>query len=153
MILKILSTIILFIIILYVWLLKPYMHYDYMRISDTPTTIIAEYYTVTGEPLCTKFYKIENGKLTTKGISPNMPFDIPDPHSLTEFKDGDRITLTGFTYEWWATNLITNNIQKRDINMIDVITMQVSDSVIYKTKALDKSPKAFKHENYTNCRV
>lgn len=138
--------------IFYIWLFKPYMNYDHVRTSNTPNTIVAEYFTVTGEPLCTKFYKVEKGKLTTKGIIPNMPFDIPDPHSLTTFKDGDRITLTGFTYEWRATNMITNNIQKRAENIIDVITMQVSDTVIYKTKALDQTPKAFTNVNYINCR-
>lgn len=47
--------------IFYIWLFKPYMNYDHVRTSNTPNTIVAEYFTVTGEPLCTKFYKVEKG--------------------------------------------------------------------------------------------
>jgi len=152
MIVKILLGIVIFIITIIVLLLQPYMKYSYVRTSNTPTTIIAEFYTVTDDALCTQFYKIEEGKLTNKGIFPNMPNDIPDPHLSTEFKDGDRISLTGFSYEWWATNILTGRIQKRSINMIDVISWESSNSTFFKSENLDLSPTTFKHENYVNCR-
>jgi len=123
-----------------------------VRIADTPTSMTAEYYTVTGDPLCTKFYKVENGKITNKGVIPNMPHDVPDPHTLNIFKDGDRITLTGFTYEWSETNRITNKTTKHMIDMIDVISWQYPDSIKYESTTSDLSPKSFKHENYTDCR-
>jgi len=123
-----------------------------VRIGDTPSTITAEYYNVTCNPLCTKFYKVEDGKATNRGVFPNMPSDIPDPHTLSIFEGGDRITLTGFTYEWTETNLITNNTKKRVIDMIDVISWQYSDSIKYDSTTSDQNPKSFKHENYTDCR-
>ena len=152
MIMKFLFIIIICLVAGFIWLLQPYMQREYVRISNSLTTIEAEYITVTGDPLCTNFYRVEGGKISNNGIFPNMPEDIPDPHSLTEFKDGDRVKLTGFLYQWRETNLITGAVSTRQINMIDVLGWQSSASANYQSKQADTSPGAFRHENYTNCR-
>lgn len=136
---------------LYIGLLQPYMQREYVRLSDAPVTIEAEYFTVTGDPLCTKLYRVIDSKITNNGVFPNMPQDIPDPHNLAELKDGDRLALTGFLYEWHETNLITGTTSQRAINMMDVIGYQALN-INYQTKLTDITPGAFRHENYTNCR-
>jgi len=115
MIIKVTLGIMLILSALYIWLFKPYMEYDYKRMSDIPIIIESEYFTITGEPLCTKFYKVENGKITNKGIFPNMPIDIPDPHIFSDFKEGDRVAFTGFIYQWHATNKITGESSQKGI--------------------------------------
>ncbi|WDE07923.1 hypothetical protein SG34_014150 [Thalassomonas viridans] len=149
---KILSVAVICLTAFGLWLFQPYMQREYVRLSETPVTIEAEYFTVTCEPLCTQLYRVENGKITNNGVFPNMPADIPDPHSISELKDGDRLLLTGYLYVWQETNLITGSISTREINMIDVIRWQTPDRVSYKSQQSNHAPAAFRHENYTDCR-
>jgi len=128
------------------------MEYDYKRMSDIPITIESEYFTITGEPLCTKFYKIENGKITNNGIFPNMPIDIPDPHLFSDFKEGDKVTFTGFIYQWHASNLITGKSTQKVVNMIDVISWKASNLNSYTSKIIDLSASSFKQESYISCK-
>jgi len=115
-------------------------------------TLESEYYNVTGAPLCSKFYKVENGKITNNGIFPNMPIDIHDPHSFSDFKAGDRVTFTGFIYQWHSTNLITGESSQKIINMIDVISWNSGNSKTYTTNERDLNPSDFKQENYISCK-
>lgn len=149
---KITFSIMLIFSFVYIWLFKSYMKYDYKRISEIPIAIETEYFNVTGEPLCTKFYKVENGKVSNKCIYPNMPIDIPDPHSFSDFKEGDKVTLTGFIYQWHATNLITGESSQKVINMIDVISWNSGNSKTYSTNETDLNPSDFKQENYISCK-
>ncbi|WP_281557666.1 hypothetical protein [Thalassomonas sp. RHCl1] len=136
----------------FLWLSEPYMQRQYVRISNSPITIEAEYFTVTGDPLCTKFYRVMDGKITDTGIFPNMPTDIPDPHAVAAFKDGDRVELTGFLYQWQETNLVTGTTRSRPVNMIDVLTWQASTGIHYQSKQTNTQAGAFKQVNYTNCK-
>lgn len=152
MFLKITFSFMLIFSFLYIWLFKPYMDYEYKRVGDIPVTVESEYYNVTGESLCSKFYKVENGKITNLGIFPNMPIDIPDPHSFLDFKAGDRVTFTGFIYQWHSTNLITGENSQKFINMIDVISWHSGDSKNFISNETNFSPSAFTQENYISCK-
>jgi len=152
MFLKITFSIMLIFSFLYILLFKPYMKYEYKRVGDIPETVESEYYNVTGEPLCSKFYKVENGKITNNGIFPNMPIDIPDPHSFSDFKAGDRVTFTGFIYQWHAINIFTGVSTQKVVNMIDVISWKSGDSKKYTSNETDFNPSGFKQENYISCK-
>jgi len=128
------------------------MEYDYVRDSETPTTLVAEYYNVTDDALCTRFYEVESDEITNLGIYPRMPNDIPDPHSISEFRDGDRISLTGYTYHWRETNIITGSIRVRKINRIDVISWKKGDGFSFLSQKPRASNTRFKSENYIGCR-
>ncbi|WDE14218.1 hypothetical protein [Thalassomonas haliotis] len=134
-----------------IWLFAPYIEGKYVRQGGL-TTIEAEYFTVTGDPLCTKLYRVEKGKITDHGVFPNMPADIPDPHTVSELKEGDRLLLTGYLYQWQETNLLTGTISKRKVNMIDVIRWQQSNRLIYKTQQREFAASAFSQKNDTDCR-
>lgn len=145
------------IIAAYVIVFKPYVKREYQRTSNEPTKIIAEYVNVTGDPLCTKFYLVEDGQLTGKGVFPKLPTDLADPHNKG-LKDGDRISLTGYTYHWVTKNLITNNSTVRPVYMIDVLAWELitssnasKSSTAFQSSIEDHSPENFMGENYTDC--
>ncbi len=133
---------------IFVWLTKPYMSYQSVRIGDTPTTIEVEYLSMTGDALCTKLYEINNHQ----GIFPNVPDDLPDPHSIPSLKEGDRITLVGYPYEWQAKNLITQSVKKKPIGMVDVVAWNKGAEIRFASNSKNLSPDKFKRENYSDCR-
>jgi len=65
---------------------------------------------------------------------------------------GDRVTFTGFIYQWHSTNLITGETSQKVINMIDVISWKASNLKSYTSKQADFSVSAFKQENYISCK-
>ena len=145
---SILSLLLLVVIAFFVWLTKPYMSYQSVRIGDTPTTIEVEYLSMTGDALCTKLYEIHNHQ----EIFPNVPDDLPDPHSISSLKEGDRITLVGYRYEWQAKNLITQSVKKKPIGMVDVVAWSKGAEVQFASSSQNLSPDKFKRENYSDCR-
>lgn len=145
---SILSLLLLVVIAFFVWLTKPYMSYQSVRIGDKPTTIEVEYLSMTGDALCTKLYEINSHQ----GIFPNVPDDLPDPHSISSFKEGDRITLVGYRYEWQAKNLITQSVKKKPIGMVDVVAWSKGAEVQFASSSQNLSPDKFKRENYSDCR-
>ena len=140
------------VVAVFIALTKPYMEYGYGRVDNQPVTIEVEYINVTGDPLCTKLYKVINGEVSDEGIFPNIPSDIPDPHDVAELTDGDRLSLTGYLYEWQEKNLITGNTQHRSVNQIDVISWQQGNHLVYKSSLKGISGSQFSKRNYTDCR-
>jgi len=131
----------------FIWLTRPYMDYQSVRLNSEPIDVIAEYRSMTGDPLCTKLYDISSNK----GIFPNVPGDVPDPHDIAVLKEGDRITLIGYSYEWQAKNLITGNIQKKPSEMIDVIAWSKAGDISFKTQLKNPTPQQFDRKNYSDC--
>jgi len=82
-----------------------------------------------------------------------MPQDIPDPHTVKGFKDGDRISLTGFIYQWRATNVITGITTEVEVNRIDVTHWKKGNELSYVSKQAASSKTVFKSENYVSCRA
>ncbi|WDE07947.1 hypothetical protein SG34_014275 [Thalassomonas viridans] len=150
---KIFSFLVIGLLIVAVWFLKPYVKGENVRLNGGLETIEAEYSKTTGEGFCTNLYRVVNGKITDDGIFTNMPADIPDPNTLPELKNGARVLLTGYVYEWRETNLITGSVSKRKSNMIDVVRWQTAARVSYKTQQGNLGPTAFRNGNYTNCRA
>ena len=131
----------------FIWLTKPYMDYQSVRLAGEPIEVVAEYKSMTGDALCTKLYDVNSGK----GIFPNVPNDVPDPHDMATLKEGDRITLIGYPYECQAKNLSTGNIQKKSSGMMDVIAWNKADNEIFKTQLKNQDPQQFDRKNYTDC--
>lgn len=143
----ILSFISLLIGSLFIWLTKPYMDYQSQRLNNILTEVNVEYRSMTGDPLCTKLYDVVSGR----GIFPNVPDDVPDPHTIASLQEGDRITLIGYQYEWQARNLITGKTDKRALGMIDVVAWNNATDLHFKSQLENPQPQQFKRENYSDC--
>ena len=142
-----LATIIFIVVSFFIWLTKPYMDYQNVRLNNEPIEVVVEYRSMTGDSLCTKLYNVNNNQ----GISPNVPDDVPDPHDITALTEGSRITLVGYSYEWQAKNLVTGNIQKKPSGMMDVIVWNGAGDTSFKTQLKNPGPQQFNRKNYSDC--
>ncbi len=148
----IVGTLLIVISAAFVWLTTPYMSYETNRSTNEIVTITAEYLNITGDPLCSKLYEIIDGETSDKAIFPNMPKDIPDPHDMTVLKDGDRLKIRGYRYQWKARNLITGNIEARPAGMVDVVAWEGPDNLHFNSAFSDAPAGQFSRRNYTDCR-
>ncbi|HTF97372.1 MAG TPA: hypothetical protein VL995_14635 [Cellvibrio sp.] len=148
---KILVKILVFISVItalfFIWLTKPYMDYQSLRKAGTPQKVVAEYKLMTGDVLCTKLYRVDDGS----AIYPNVPDDLPDPNEIDSLKEGDRITIVAYMYEWQAKNLVTGNIEKKPTGMMDVIAWSDEDSLNFRSNLKNPQADQFKRKNYSDC--
>ncbi len=132
-----------------IWLFVPFTISEYVRVSEMPRQIRAQYIDIQGDPLCTKLYLIDESGQVGHGIFPRVANDIPDPNKMPSLQNGDQITLEGYFYEWKKTNKITGNIITKPVYQIDVISW--SDSYANHYKSAERNPDKFSAENYTDC--
>lgn len=136
----------------WIWLTLPYLEVSRVRIDASPVEVLAGFSNETADPLCTKLYKIVDGRISNEPIFSRVAADVPDPNDVTELKDGDQITLQGYRYEWRERNRITGHEAKRLDGRIDVVSWRGPSGEEH-LSALDPSaPATFPNENYIGCR-
>ena len=141
--------IIVSIILTFFYLLDFHLEAEHIRLNDKIVTIQAVYLNMTGDPICTKIYREDNGA----GVVTNIPTDVPNPNYSGELINNDKLYLKGYMYKWQETNIITGNIiEERDINVIDVIEWGVNNKTQHKTEMKSFYEGNFVSDNYTDCR-
>lgn len=135
-----------------VWALAPHIRTEYVRVSEAPVELQVAYSNETADPLCTKLYEWQGSEISSLPIFARVASDMPDPNDYPVLRQGDRITLTVYRYDWRETNLITGGQRRKASERVDVVAWRGPSTEEF-TTLLDPSAAAtFPSEGYIGCR-
>lgn len=167
-------------ILFYVFVMQPYIVLEEVRVSDKPETVAAVYVNITGEPYCTKLYRVASnkGKKTAdmnKPLFPALPVDIPAPDDDSHAYHDNVFILIGFSYKIVVKNLITGDEKARRSPRFDVtawklappytkwtnrqnqageiLTEQGNELLEFGTKVDTSNNSKFDLKNYVDCNI
>ncbi|MBT1064087.1 hypothetical protein KJY73_10910 [Bowmanella sp. Y26] len=118
------------ILAVFFWLFQPFSSFSEERLSSQPERVTVVYVTVTGDPQCTKLYKLDSWQ-DNKPIASKEPVLLALPERLPSPEDGDYayadnvFELTGFRYQFQESNRLTGSVAVRPSNRFDLVAWTI----------------------------
>lgn len=115
-----------FCVFVFVYLWAPYVAVEELRLGQTPQAMTLEYVNVTGEPGCTKFYRVSHDAVDdSQPVFPAHTADMPALDEGVYSYHGNRFLITGYPYQYVRKNWLTGVVTTRESHRFDVISWRI----------------------------
>ncbi|MHC4192299.1 MAG: hypothetical protein ACYSUB_21940 [Planctomycetota bacterium] len=163
----------------YLYLFRPHITLQEVRISNNPETVKAVYVNVTGDPLCAKLYRLggtDNNKLeaSKEPLFLALPNSIPSPEDGKLAYSDNVFIIKGYRYQFVQNNKLTGESKFTPSHSFDVVAWEVmapykiwkkmsstggsaieaetrTEPVSHQFDNTDHDPNQFTKGNYVDC--